>query len=174
VRILWGLIMLVPASVGLWQLVQQPLSWKWGAVLMAFCALIVLGIKSSYVRERCLGSSADFLWSSLSAAGGALATYALAQYTPLGSVAASGVVGICAGQFLAKGKLDFPAYAGAFVGMSSPLVLASLPEVALAGLLTGIIYEAVHGVFDGVGGRLGTMAAAAVLLTVLLFGGGCL
>ena len=57
------------------------------------------------------------------------------------------------GAVLAKGKLDFPAYAGAFVGMSSPLVLASLPEVALAGLLTGIIYEAVHGVFDGVGGR---------------------
>ena len=44
-----GLIMVIPASVALWQLFQQPLSWRHGAAVGLF-ALIGLGIRETWQR----------------------------------------------------------------------------------------------------------------------------
>lgn len=165
-----GLIMVIPASVALWQLFQQPLSWRHGAAVGLY-ALIGLGIRETWQRRCKKPCTAEFILAGLTACGGALATYILAQHTPLGPVAASGIVGLCAAWLLREDDLSVLAYTGVFVGMSSPEVLPSLLHVGAAGMLAGIIYQCVHGVFDGVGGRLGTMAAAAVLITVLIAGG---
>jgi len=161
--------MLIPASVGLWQYTVRAPGLNWACAVLCVI-LAAFGIKESYRPERCPGPCAAFVLSGLAAAGGAAATYILAQETLLGVVAASGAVGLGAAFFLRGRSLDLPAYAGAFVGMSSPAVLPSLGLVVFAGFLAGCIYEAVHGIFEGVGGRLGTMAAAAVLLTLLLWG----
>jgi hypothetical protein len=165
--------MVIPASVAVWQVLQQPLGWRRGVVVGLLALLMALGIKDSVRKERCAAKRAGvMLTTAFAAAGGALATYVLAQYTPLGSIAASGVVGLGAAYVLRRSDLSTAAYAGAFVGMSSPAVLSSLPVVAIAGLVTGVLYETLDGIFDGVGGRLGTMAAIAVLVTLLAAGGG--
>ena len=44
--------------------------------------------------------------------------------------------------------------------------------VIAAGLIGGILWEVLNETWNGVGGRLGTLAAAAVLAVLLTFGGG--
>ncbi len=166
--------MLIPAAVFSAQLFRQPLNVGQAVGLGLLGLLVLIGIIHHSARghrgERC--SSAMLFWSAVSAGAGALATYILGNYTSLGAVAASGLVGLAAAQLLSQKDLDLPAYAGVFVGMSSATVLPSFIMVGTAGLLTGFLYRFVDGVFDGVGGRLGTMAAVSVLVTLLFAGGG--
>ncbi|NLM39837.1 MAG: hypothetical protein GX205_07245 [Firmicutes bacterium] len=168
------LIMLIPAAVYTAQLLCQPLSGGLVVGLGLLLLLVLAGLVHNSTRghrtDPC--SLATVLWSAVSAAGGALATYILGNYTFLGSAAASGLVGLAAAQLLCKYDLDLPAYAGVFVGMSSVVVVPSLVMVGIAGFMTGLLYRLVDGVFDGVGGRLGTMAAVSVLITLLLTGRG--
>lgn len=49
-------------------------------------------------------------------------------------------------------------YCGAFVGMSFVPAFTQLWTVALAGFMAGLVYFVSDCVFDGVGGKLGTMA----------------
>ncbi len=113
-------------------------------------------------------------------AGGALAARLLRVEAGLGPLVAAGVVGVLpgalwllAGSRIADPKLkELPAaiYCGAFVGMSAPTVLATLPAVLLAGTLAGGVYLLMANVFGGAGGKLGTMAFSGVALTALLGG----
>jgi hypothetical protein len=90
----------------------------------------------------------------------------LAVDAGLGAVTASALVGLVAG--LAVPRFAVPAYCGSFVGMAGPGLL-SVPAVAAAGVLAGVVFVAAKRVFDGFGGKLGTTAfvgcAAVVLLT---------
>ena len=75
--------MVIPASVAVWQVLQQPLGWRRGVVVGLLALLMALGIKDSVRKERCAAKRAGvMLTTAFAAAGGALATYVLAQYTP--------------------------------------------------------------------------------------------
>lgn len=93
-------------------------------------------------------------------------TYALSVYVGLGSVVAAGFVGIAAGLLLPN--YAAPIYCGAFVGMAGPLVLPLLPEVLLAGFVAGCIYVFAIDIFNGFGGKLGTIALGGCLTTILV------
>lgn len=54
--------------------------------------------------------------------------------------------------------LSAPVYCGAFVGMSFKPAYTDLWMVALAGLAAGLVYFVTDRVFEGVGGKLGTVA----------------
>ena len=103
---------------------------------------------------------------------GALAAYFLNIELGLGSVLAAAIVGSVGALALdpmAKDRfhsLAIPLYCGAYVGMSSSVVLGGFLEVVLAGFFTGSLFALAKNVMPGVGGKLGTMSMIGVLCAV--------
>ena len=60
-----------------------------------------------------------------------------------------------------------PLYCGAFAGMTSALVLAGWPAVAVAGVIAGLLVSVLRATWDGVGGKLGLLAFGGVYVTAL-------
>ena len=79
-------------------------------------------------------------------------------------------MGLLGAQVL-KGRDQLVMYMGAFVGMSSALRFPTLAPLVAAGLLAGVLFELTDECWVGVGGRLGTIAAAAVVVVLALIGG---
>lgn len=98
----------------------------------------------------------------------AAATWGLREGLDLNPCVASGLVGIV-GALVLPGKLAAVVYAASFVATSSLPVLSGLPMVLCAGTLVGCIYYLALPVYEGIGGKLGTIAAGAVLATTLIF-----
>ncbi len=98
---------------------------------------------------------------------GAVITYALSIYAGLGSVLASGIVGVVAAVFFKK--YAAPVFCGSFAGMSSALLLNQW-ELLIAAVLAGIIYVMAKNVLNGFGGKFGTIAFTACLLAALITG----
>jgi len=104
----------------------------------------------------------------LSVVSGSLLAYALSHDLSLGAVVAASLVAILA--YLIAPSYSVPAYCGAFVGMTSNLLLFSYVEVGLAGLIAGIVYVLTRHVFNGIGGKLGTIALIGTALTGMSLG----
>lgn len=98
----------------------------------------------------------------------AVATWVLNTQLGLGPAVASGIVGVLAALIL-PGELAVAAYTSSFAGMSSLSVLSGLPMAVCAGTLVGVIFILALPVYQGFGGKLGTIAACAVLVTVFTF-----
>ncbi len=99
---------------------------------------------------------------------GALISYTLSVNVGLGAVVAAGLVAIIAALVLPD--YGAPIYSGAFVGMASQKLLATHGELAIAGVVAGIVYVLTVGVFGGFGGKLGTIAFTGCVVTGLLLG----
>ncbi|MFY7787743.1 MAG: hypothetical protein ACOVQA_07695 [Thermoflexibacteraceae bacterium] len=100
---------------------------------------------------------------------GATVTFLL-QKQGLPAVAAASVVGLCSaviGHFTQLSYLPVVAFAGAFVGMTSPNI-ASLPLIIVAAACAGLLYNVSTNTFVGMGGRLGVIAFLSVLLCYLV------
>ncbi|HBG02484.1 MAG TPA: hypothetical protein DDW87_13105 [Firmicutes bacterium] len=102
---------------------------------------------------------------------GAALTFVLSTQLNLGAVVASALVGLVGAQVL-KGRDQLVLYLGAFVGMSSVLRFPTYGPLIVAGLLGGFLFELVDDCWIGVGGRLGTIAATAVVVVLAITGGG--
>ncbi|TVP94707.1 MAG: hypothetical protein EA374_05705 [Acholeplasmatales bacterium] len=98
---------------------------------------------------------------SLAVFGGAVLTYALHCNTPLDVVLSTGLVGTLVALFFKR--VQVPAYCGAFVGMSSPLLLGWGPFL-LAAVLAALIFVIVKDTYNGFGGKLGTIAFAGAFV----------
>jgi len=96
---------------------------------------------------------------------GAILTWVVQIYVPLGPVFASSVLGLIMGIFIPKYSIVF--YCGTFVGMASPQVFI-WEFILLAGGLAGLLFHLCQKVFTGVGGKLGTLAMLGSWMTVLL------
>ena len=105
------------------------------------------------------------------ATGGALVAFVLGVSLGHGAVVGSVAVGLVAGLLAppalggAGDTVAAAAFAGSFVGMVSETRLSSLALVGVAGLLSGLVFVGVAPVFAGSGGKLGTIAFTACLLT---------
>lgn len=97
-----------------------------------------------------------------------VASWCLSAKLGLNTAVASGLIGILAALVL-PGKLAAAAYAASVAGMSSLAVLTGLPMVISTGVLVGVFFILALPVYEGIGGKLGTIAAGAVLATVLIF-----
>jgi len=102
------------------------------------------------------GKFSILLFEFLAVVIGALTTFYLSVNIGLGAVIAAGMIGILAAMIAPK--YSVPAYCGAFVGMSSNLLLFNLAEVLLASSFAGIVFVLTRDVFGGFGGKLGTIA----------------
>ncbi len=104
--------------------------------------------------------------------GGALLTFALSVDLGLGPVVAAGLVGIAA--TLLVRRFDVPIYCGAFAGMACSSLLHGYGHMVLASALAGTVFLLAKPVFNGFGGKLGTIAyigcLGAGLLTSRAFG----
>ena len=100
----------------------------------------------------------------------ALLTFLLSTRRGLGAVVASAVVGLGGAQGL-KGEDQLGMDMGTFVGMCSARRFPTLGPLLVAGLLGGGLFELTDECWVGVGGRLGTSAAAAVVVVLALIGG---
>lgn len=104
----------------------------------------------------------------LTAVLGTVLTYFLSVTLELGPMVASGLVGLLASLFLPT-DLAIVAYTAAFAGMSAGFVLLNYYMVSLTGLLVGVIFIITQPIYQGFGGKLGTIAACSVIITVLIF-----
>ena len=105
------------------------------------------------------------------AVAGAVATDVVSVDLEAGPVVASGLVGVVAGVAFPLvapelgGTLAAVAFCASFVGMSGPDRLGTR-EVAVAGAVSGLVFLAVTPALEGAGGKLGTIAFIACLVTV--------
>jgi len=147
-------------------------------IFFAGAALLFFGLavemKRIKHRKYSLERELEIIAASLI---GGLITFSLSLFNfgfgALGPVIAAGIVGLAGFELLKKFKaieLSLPLYAGAFVGMSSPLIF-SIHSIALASMVTGIIYIIAHELYSGTGGLLGTMAFTSTTITRRFFGG---
>ncbi len=99
---------------------------------------------------------------------GTLITYFLSVNIGLGPVVAAGLVGVLA--TLVTPKFDVPLYCGAFAGMASNVLLPTFFHISLAGIIAGLVFVLTKPVFNGFGGKLGTIAFTGCVLAALLTG----
>jgi hypothetical protein len=98
---------------------------------------------------------------------GAVVTYAISIDLGQGAVVASGLIGIFGAAFLKPYAV--PIYCGSFVGMASPALL-DYSGLMLAAVIAGAIFVLAKHVFNGFGGKLGTIAFTGCVLSALIVG----
>lgn len=158
-----------------------------GAALLAGCLaeasglnlFLLIGITIFY----CLGFGSHFYFMRNSPKGAespryidvmavsviaAVLTWCLRAKLGVNTAVASGLVGLIAVLFLPS-QLAAAAYAASVAAMSSMAVLTGLPMFICAGFIVGGFFILALPVFEGIGGKLGTIAAGAVFATVLIF-----
>ncbi|MFP4180268.1 MAG: hypothetical protein ACLFNZ_08860 [Spirochaetaceae bacterium] len=98
--------------------------------------------------------------------GGAVVTFFINVELAHGAVIASGIVGILAAAVF--GKKAVPVFCGSFVGMASPSVFSAYPCIIIAGTIAGIVFVLSRHIFNGYGGKLGTIAFSACIMSSLM------
>lgn len=141
---------------------------KLGTTAFVGCGVVVLA-GGSGPDVGTAPSTAVVLGGIATATAGAVAAYLLARLRGLGPVFGSSVVGILAGgvSLVVPGTtlLAAAAFCGSFTGMSHSGRLPSVASVGLAGVVTGLLFAAAVPVVAGFGGKLGTIAFVACLVT---------
>ncbi len=87
---------------------------------------------------------------------GGMITFYFSVDIGLGAVVASGLIGLFTDMIFPD--LGAPAFCGSFVGMSSDGLFFSYSDVVLASAIAGLVYVLTSKVFNGFGGKLGTIA----------------
>jgi len=137
-------------SPGFWRSISCkipcPYSWVWGAPVK-----IIIGIESTYAVA-------------------APVTYLVSVQLDHGPVVASAVVGLAAGLvcpplFAAGDAVAAVAFCASFAGMATPERIPGPGAMLLAGGTAGVAFVGAAPYFVGFGGKLGTIAFAACLVT---------
>jgi hypothetical protein len=98
---------------------------------------------------------------------GSVLTYILHYFVGCPVLAAS-IIGLLGGIFVKP--FGVPIYTGAFVGMSSA-ALFGIWSFLLATVLAAIIYAIAQDIFNGFGGKLGTIALSGAIISTVIFRG---
>ncbi len=106
---------------------------------------------------------------------GAVLTFYLNTSAHLGPIIAASLVGFVASYiplFNKKSEIleEFPAavYCGSFVGMTSLQVAPDIKFILFAGFIAGTILMLSKNIFNGFGGKLGTVAFGGVAITSVI------
>ncbi len=107
---------------------------------------------------------------------GALTCYFLNHGYHLGPVISAGIVGTVASfipllnkQSTYLKQLPATFYCGAFIGMTSLSIASSVYFVLAASFFAGVLLLVSKSLFNGLGGKLGTVAFTAVTITSFIF-----
>jgi hypothetical protein len=145
--------------------------WLGGALTSLILAGVVVAVVTEGRAVFAAGPTVEPLGESaletLAVLLGGAAAYTLAHDVGLGPVVAASLVGVAA--HLVAPKYGAAGYCGAFVGMTSDLLLLTHAEVLLASLASGLVFYLTKPVFPGAGGKLGTIAlTGSTLMSVSL------
>jgi uncharacterized membrane protein YeaQ/YmgE (transglycosylase-associated protein family) len=102
-------------------------------------------------------------WQVFSVFTAGIVTYGMSHDLGLGPVISASVIALIA--HMIAPKYSVAAYCGSFVGMTSNLLLYNYQEVALASFIAGIVFFLTSDVFNGFGGKLGTIALLSTAIT---------
>ncbi len=107
---------------------------------------------------------------------GAVSSFYLNHYLSLGPVISASAVGLLASfaPMIRKRshylqQIPAAVYCGAFIGMSSTTVAPNILFVVTASFFTAILIMVSKSLFSGVGGKLGTLAFAGVVITSFIY-----
>lgn len=106
-----------------------------------------------------------FIWTMIAG----LVTFLVKEYGKLSAVMASSIVGLCLGLVLPRlypqmgSELSVAAFCATFTGMTSSNRIGGWPGIIIASMLTGTLFVIVYPLFDGSGGKLGTIAFVSSL-----------
>jgi len=103
------------------------------------------------------------MWQVFSVFTAGIITYGMSHDLGLGPVISASVIALLA--HMIAPKYSVAAYCGSFVGMTSNLLLYNYQEVALASFIAGIVFFLTSDVFNGFGGKLGTIALLSTVIT---------
>ncbi len=135
-------------------------------VFAVYTILVELRRTSSYPTTYRLFSRAsgyDFIATFI----GSILTYYLSVNLGIGAVLASSIIGMLAVIFIKPYAVAV--FCGSFVGMSSPELMD--PAIfLLASIAVSIIFVFAKDVFNGYGGKLGTMALSSALIVSFISG----
>lgn len=93
-----------------------------------------------------------------------IVTWFLNHKLGFGPIIANGLVGVIGAVFLPN-VLAGAVFTASFVGMSGLNVISSLSGTIVGGLIVGIIIILTKEIYGGIGGKGGTTAATATLIT---------
>lgn len=135
-------------------------------IITGFASLSIGGIlKNIHQPERSYpffskGAMIDFF----AVFTGGILTYTIAVYGGVNVVLASGLIGALSALLLKPYAVAI--FCGSFIGMSSPDLLG-LPFILVAAMAAGLIFVLAKDAYNGVGGKLGTIALTGVFVTCL-------
>lgn len=95
---------------------------------------------------------------------GVIFTWFLNHEMGYGAIVANGLVGVIAA-ILLPAQLAGVTFTASFVGMSSTAIIPSLAGAALGGIIVGLIIIFTTEIYAGIGGKGGTTAALASIIT---------
>ncbi|WBL21342.1 MULTISPECIES: hypothetical protein [unclassified Zunongwangia] len=144
-------------------------------ILGVLCASILITYayyhKSIQEEEHFLDDLQDIVYISF----GGLLTYFISTNLEFGAVIAAGFTGTLASYLPSFSKnskwlkrTPVPLYCGAFVGMTAPSVSSGYTFIIFTCFLTGVLFISAKNVFNGFGGKLGTIAFGGVALSSLI------
>ena len=98
---------------------------------------------------------------------GALLAFGFNAYLGLGGVLASGIVGLIGAYFFKPYAVGI--FCGSFLGMTSPELFYGLTYI-VAALLVGLLFVLAQDVWNGYGGKLGTIALSGAMIVSIVSG----
>lgn len=149
---------------------------KLGTTAFVGCGVVVLGTGAMPGDGAMPGPTTAALLVAVAGAA-AVATFALSVRLGYGPVVGSAAVGLAVGVAAppllpAGGAVAAAAFCASFVGMVSPDRLPNESATLLAGLVSGGLFVATTPALVGLGGKLGTIAFTACLVTAGLLSAG--
>lgn len=137
-------------------------------ILVIFCCFFAVSLVDHYRRliERNNSKKINrrFLYILLCSFIGATLTWFINHQMGYGAVIANGLVGVMAATFLPN-DLAGITYTSSLIGMSSLEVIPSMGVAALVSLVVALIFVNTAEIYEGIGGKAGTTAALAVIIT---------
>jgi hypothetical protein len=169
------IFLLIIQVVFLFEIFKENTNSWWIAILMFVISGLVL---TTYLTGRLHHKEHAYehvfvaLWIPV----GAMACFYLNHFLHLGPVISAGIVGSIA-SFVPQIKqhshylqqLPAAIYCGAFIGMSSTGVAPNFLFILTASFFTALLLILSKNLFAGIGGKLGTLAFAGVVITSLLY-----
>ncbi len=145
----------------------------WSVLLIGVVAAVLFQCRNEWLRAfrsgpMAAGGRDTPALTALAVIAGAMTTFLLANALELGAVVAAGIVGLL-GALISPRKAA-AAYCGAFVGMVSPDCLHAATHLLLAALLAAGVFLLAAPVFNGFGGKLGTIAFTGCVAAAWLAG----
>ncbi len=143
--------------------------------LFFFQLLLLIGLLYGTNEERkkeigkvyTFSNTTDF-YNFIAVVIGAFVTFLFNSNLGMGAVVAAGLVGTMAAVMVPK--LGVPVYCGAFVGMASSDLFTSYSLLIVAGIISGVVFVLTKNVFNGYGGKLGTIALTGCILASIFAG----